>query len=255
MGHHTAAAPVAERPVGGRYAPFCAMLGSPRAGLSVVRTIRGLRWCAHGAVTVRRGGGQRGRGRWRGLWRGAGAQRGCVGAGRVRGGRSAVISAHASAYVAIGHLALCMDLGHGGHRWYWGRDVLLRLLQLLLLRASHTAISRHFLGRRRRLCYVACHAVRQLRICVPECVVCKGRQSALVAVQSPIHVMKAVECARCGKGRCKRVNGFYSINPTKHLLDGALLRMPLISRRKRQAPRLCRSKSGQWTLFLLLVRA
>ena len=53
---------------------------------------------------------------------GARAQRGSVGAGRVRGGRSAVVTAHAPAYVAIGRLALgtsrSMRLGHGGHRWH-----------------------------------------------------------------------------------------------------------------------------------------
>jgi hypothetical protein len=58
--------------------------------------------------------------------------------------------------------------------------MLLGLLHLVLLRASHTAVTRHLLGRRsRRLCYVACHAVRPLRICVPEFGVCKGPDSVL----------------------------------------------------------------------------
>lgn len=61
------------------------------------------------------------------------------------------------------------------------------LLRLLLLRAPHAAIARHFLGRPyRRLCYVACHAVRLVCICVPECGVCKGPDSALATVQSPM---------------------------------------------------------------------
>lgn len=153
-------------------------------------------------MTGRRGWWQRSLGRWRGLWSGVGSQRGCIGTGRVRGGRTAVITAHASAYVAIGRLALCMHLRHGGHRWHWGCWLLLLLLLLLLLRASHTAISRHFLGRRsRRLCYVACHAVRQLRICVPECVVCKGLDGALVAAQSPMNVVKVVRCSEMQRGK------------------------------------------------------
>lgn len=66
---------------------------------------------------------------------------------------------------------------------------MLHLLRLLLLRASHTAITRQFLGRRsRRRCYVACHVVRPLYICVPERArgVCKGPGRALAAVHSRI---------------------------------------------------------------------
>jgi hypothetical protein len=56
------------------------------------------------------------------------------------------------------------------------------------------------------------------------------------------------------RGRCKRVNGFYSINYTRHQVDGALLRMPLISGGSVKAARPCRprNRQGLWTpLFLV----
>jgi hypothetical protein len=186
-----------------RWCGICAFAGGPWAGLDIVCSLRGLLWCAHGAVTGRRGGRQCGLGQWRGLRSRVGAQRGSIWAGRVRGGRSAVVTAHASAYVAIGHLALgtsrSMRLGHGGHRGHWWCGML-RLL-CLLLRASHTAVTRHFLGRRsRRLCYVACHAVRQLCICVPEQAwSMQGTKGCISCVQSPMETCKVARKAKCAR--------------------------------------------------------
>lgn len=182
---------------------ICAFAGGSWAGLHIVCCLRGLLWCAHGAVTGRRGGRQCGLGQWRGLRSGVGAQWGSIRAGRVRGGRAAVVAAHASAYVAIGRLALgtsrSMRVGHGGHRWHWWCGML-RLL-CLLLRASHTAVTRHFLGRRsRRLCYACFHAVRQLCICVPEQAwSMQGTKGCISCVQSPMETWKASRKTKCAR--------------------------------------------------------
>ena len=44
--------------------------------------------------------------------------------------------------------------------------------------------------------------------------------------------------------KCKRVDGFYSINYTRHQVVGVLLRMPLISGGNLRA---ARPENGQWT--------
>lgn len=114
-----------------------------------------------------------------------------------------MVTAHASAYVAIRRLALgtprSMRLDHGGHRWHrWCG--MLRLL-CLLLRASHTAVTRHFWGRRSRwLRHVARHAVRHLCICVPEQAwSMQGTKGCISCGQSPMETCKVSRKAKCAR--------------------------------------------------------